>query len=212
MKNNNLLIIVGIVLVVFAFNYSSNQSISSIPVYCTQDSDCGSAIPSRTYCQNGVNYQENIIPKCFKPEDSYSALYKTNDEKKVILSDEGNTLVGFLVKEQISGTSPIYELSNPLLNYYTTDEREIATLLAQGFKNNRIIGYSFDMSREGTVPLYVLSQQDGRREYTANQNEKASLLAQGWGDSGNIGYIYGADVRAKCGTKTISTEMLGACS
>jgi hypothetical protein len=120
-----------------------------------------------------------------------SHLYSTaaNDQSGSFKS-EG--IAGYLMSSQVSGTQPLYRLSNGKGDtLLTTDANLRASAQAQGFKDEGIVGYVAGQQVSGTQPLYQISTADGLQHfYTTSTSERDQVLGRGWKDQGISGFIW----------------------
>jgi Repeat of unknown function (DUF5648)/Purple acid Phosphatase, N-terminal domain len=106
--------------------------------------------------------------------------------------DEGVT--GYLAKNQISGSVPVYRLSRSIGtsgdHFYTANPAERQAAEQQGYKDEGQIGFIAQNQLPGTVALYRLLNGNNHF-YTADPSEYQRIKqTSGWRDEGVIGYIW----------------------
>lgn len=103
-------------------------------------------------------------------------------------------IAGYLMATQVSGTTPLYALSNANGDFfYTTDANEKNRAVSSlGYTDKGIAGYVSTSQQAGTVPFYrMLNSSNGMHFYTADPSEHAKVAAQGqFKDEGTVGYIW----------------------
>jgi Repeat of unknown function (DUF5648)/Purple acid Phosphatase, N-terminal domain len=101
-------------------------------------------------------------------------------------------IAGYLMSSQVSGTQPLYRLSNSKGDtLLTTDGNLRASAQGQGYKDEGIVGYVATQQVAGTQPLYQSSTADGLQHfYTTSSSERDQILGRGWKDQGISGFIW----------------------
>jgi len=103
-------------------------------------------------------------------------------------------VAGYLMATQVSGTTPLYALSNSNGDFfYTADASEKQRAVSSlGYTDQGIAGYVSTTQQSGTVPFYrLVHSSNGLHFYTADPNEHAKVVAQGqYKDEGTVGYIW----------------------
>lgn len=101
-----------------------------------------------------------------------------------------NGVEGYILKNQLAGSIPLYEYYNDgIFDHYTTTDPNVASY--SGWKKQGIAGYvykspSTDIS---TVPLYEFYNESGRNHFTST-NPNIHVLFSGWARNSITGYIY----------------------
>jgi hypothetical protein len=101
-------------------------------------------------------------------------------------------IAGYLMSSQVSGTQPLYRLSNSKGDtLLTTDGNLRASAQGQGYKDEGVVGYVATQQVAGTQPLYQSSTADGLQHfYTTSSSERDQILGRGWKDQGISGFIW----------------------
>ena len=118
-------------------------------------------------------------------------LYSTTaNDQAGAYKTEGVT--GYLMTSQVSGTQPLYRLSNGKGDMVlTTDPNLRATMQGQGYKDEGPVGYIATSQLAGTQPFYQITSPDGANHfYTTSAGERDQVVGRGWKDEGTIGYVW----------------------
>lgn len=102
-------------------------------------------------------------------------------------------VAGYVMKTQVSGTQPLYALSNSNGDFlYTTSASERSNAMSSlGYQDRGIAGYVATSQQSGTVPLYrMLNSSNKQHFYTADPNEHSQVLGKGFTDEGVAGYVW----------------------
>jgi hypothetical protein len=101
-------------------------------------------------------------------------------------------ITGYLMSSQVSGTQPLYRLSNGKGDMVLiTDANARASLQGQGYRDEGVIGYVATSQVAGTQPLYQTSSADGASHfYTTSSGERDQILGRGYKDQGISGYVW----------------------
>jgi len=118
-------------------------------------------------------------------------LYSTTaNDQAGAYKTEGVT--GYLMTSQVSGTQPLYRLSNGKGDMVLTADPNLrATMQSQGYKDEGPVGYIATSQLAGTQPFYQVTSPDGANHfYTTNAGERDQVVGRGWKDQGTIGYVW----------------------
>jgi hypothetical protein len=118
-------------------------------------------------------------------------LYSTTaNDQAGAYKTEGVT--GYLMTSQVSGTQPLYRLSNGKGDMVLTADPNLrATMQSQGYKDEGPVGYIATSQLAGTQPFYQITSPDGANHfYTTNAGERDQVVGRGWKDQGTIGYVW----------------------
>ncbi len=104
--------------------------------------------------------------------------------------DEG--VAAYLMKTQVPGTEPFYQLVKGNDHFYTANPSERDQLLSQGFQDGGVAGYIASTQQPGTVPLYrMVGTKSALHFYTTNQQEVSFAQSQaGYRMEGIAGYVW----------------------
>lgn len=113
-----------------------------------------------------------------------------NAVQKLGYRQEGTA--GHIMKNQQSGTVPLYRLLGPNGDHlYTSNAAEVQQAQAQRYSNEGVAGYVAQSQQPGTQPLYRLANpNNGQHTYATDANERQQLISQGWRDEGVVGYVW----------------------
>ena len=118
-------------------------------------------------------------------------LYSTTaNDQAGAYKTEGVT--GYLMTSQVSGTQPLYRLSNGKGDMVLTADPNLhATMQSQGYKDEGPVGYIATSQLAGTQPFYQITSPDGANHfYTTSAGERDQVVERGWKDQGTIGYVW----------------------
>jgi len=118
-------------------------------------------------------------------------LYSTTaNDQAGAYKTEGVT--GYLMTSQVSGTQPLYRLSNGKGDMVLTADPNLrATMQSQGYKDEGPVGYIATSQLAGTQPFYQVTSPDGANHfYTTSAGERDQVVGRGWKDQGTIGYVW----------------------
>ncbi len=118
-------------------------------------------------------------------------LYSTTaNDQAGAYKTEGVT--GYLMTSQVSGTQPLYRLSNGKGDMVLTADPNLrATMQSQGYKDEGPVGYIATSQLAGTQPFYQITSPDGANHfYTTSAGERDQVVGRGWKDQGTIGYVW----------------------
>ena len=118
-------------------------------------------------------------------------LYSTTaNDQAGAYKTEGVT--GYLMTSQVSGTQPLYRLSNSKGDMVLTADPNLrATMQSQGYKDEGPVGYIATSQLAGTQPFYQVTSPDGANHfYTTSAGERDQVVGRGWKDQGTIGYVW----------------------
>jgi hypothetical protein len=120
-------------------------------------------------------------------EDDHIYTTSPNENQAGFLKDR---VVGYVFKEQIPNTLPIYRSSQPQIgsHYYTTGTEDPKFY---GYEDEGILGYGFGLATQGALPWYRLHIGDTISDYThtVDENVKAQLIQNGYIDEGIVAFI-----------------------
>lgn len=103
--------------------------------------------------------------------------------------DEG--VAAYLMKTQVPGTEPLYQLVKGNDHFYTANATERNQVLSRGFQDGGVAGYIASSQMPGTVPLYrMVSTRNGLHFYTTSQQEVNSAQSIGYRMEGVAGYVW----------------------
>lgn len=112
-----------------------------------------------------------------------------NNERPAGYRFEG--IAGYVYKEQMPNTVPVYRSGNPTLgaHYYTTIEADSAKF---GYVAEGILGYTYASSVSGSAPWYRM-YNDVATDFvhTASEQEKNAIKELGYQDKGTVAYLCG---------------------
>ncbi len=156
----------------------------------------GAAIAAQGPGQAASSGTQVPLYRAYNPQNG-SHLFSDNAQeiqnatKNLGFREEG--VAGHIMKNQQSGTVPLYRLRGPNGDhFYTANAAEVQQAQAQShYTNEGVAGYVASSQQPGTQPLYRLSNpNNGQHTYTTDANEHQQLLSQGWRDEGVVGYIW----------------------
>jgi hypothetical protein len=103
--------------------------------------------------------------------------------------DEG--VAAYLMKTQVPGTEPFYQLVKGNDHFYTANPSERNLVLSRGFQDGGVAGYIATSQMPGTVPLYrMVSTRTPLHFYTTSQQEVNSAQSIGYRMEGIAGYVW----------------------